>query len=116
VADVLEVLVEEGVAEPVAGIGEQRVDGPAVGRRVKLVDPLERREVGLDGLHLRAEGAKLLGRLMDLGLVGGDEKVEAVPGAFLGELVADAGRGSGDDRKRTGAGGHGCCSCYLGRC
>ena len=104
---VLEILVQEAVSEPMAGIGKKRPDRPALRRGVELVDPLERREVGLDGLHLRAEGAKLLGRLVDLGLVGGDEKVEAVPGAFLGELVADAGRGAGDDREGTGAGGHG---------
>ena len=30
-------------------------------------------------------------------LIGGDHKVEARPRAAFGELVADAGRGAGDD-------------------
>jgi hypothetical protein len=103
----LEVLVEKTLAEPVAGIGEQGVDRAALRRRVKLVHPLEGREVRRDGVHLRAEGAKLGGRFVDLRLVGGDREIEAVAGAFLGEFVADAGRGAGDDREGTGVGGHG---------
>ena len=37
-----EVLVEEGVAEAVAGVGEQRIDRPALGCGMQLVDAFER--------------------------------------------------------------------------
>jgi hypothetical protein len=45
---------------------------------------------------------------MDGSFIGSDEKVEAILGTLLGEFVADATRGTGDDhRERTAVRSHG---------
>ena len=71
-----EVLIEERAAEAVPGVGSSSVDRPAAGRREKLVDAFDRREVGLDRLDARADCAKSCGGGFDRRLVGGDEEVE----------------------------------------
>jgi len=111
VADVPEILVEEGFAEPVAGIRQKRIHPASSRGCVELVDAVKRREVGLDRLRLHAERAKLLRGLRDLRLVGRDDEVEAVLGANFGELIADAGGGAGDDRERA----RGCCHVKLSK-
>jgi hypothetical protein len=45
-----EVFVEEGVAQPASGIGQQRVDGPAARGGVQAVDSFHRRQVDLERL------------------------------------------------------------------
>ena len=82
-----------------SGIGQQRIDRPAFGSRIELVDALRRRKIGLDRLDLGAERLEFLGRVVDGGTVGGDQQIEAVPGAELRKFIADAGRGTGDDGK-----------------
>ena len=102
VPHIVEVLIEEALAEPVAGIGQERVHRPSPSGGVELVDALECRKVGLDRLGLDAERAELLRRLGDLRLVSSNEQIEAVLGADLGEFVADAGRSAGHDGKGSG--------------
>src|SRR5262249_222281 len=58
-------------------------------------------EVGLDGVDLGSEAAKVLRRLLDLRLVGGDQEVEAVLRAAVGELETDAGRSPRDNGQPT---------------
>src|SRR3954470_16119669 len=53
-----EVLVEEALAEAAAGVGEERLDRPALRGGVELVYALERREVGLHSVHGGAELAE----------------------------------------------------------
>jgi len=107
VEDVVEVLVEERVAEAVACVGEERVDGGSLHGRDEAPDAFEPREVGLDGVDADAQAAELLRRLRDLRPVGGDEQVEAVLCALAREVVADSGRRAGDDGERTVGRGHG---------
>ena len=101
-ADLREVLVEEGAAEPVAGVGEKRLDGPSADGGIEAVHTLQGREVGLHRLHPGAQGAKVPRGIVDFRLVGGDDEIEAVLGADTGEFVADAGGGAGNDGERTG--------------
>ena len=97
---VVEVLVEEALAEPAAGIGQQRIDRPAAGGGIELVDAFRRREIGLHRIDLpRRSSAQPGSRLLDLRLVGGDQQVEAVLARILGEFEADAGGSAGDDGK-----------------
>ncbi len=78
-------------AQPVTRVGEQRVNRAAFNRRAQLIDALQRGEVGFDRLDLRAEPAEGLRRFF-VRPVGGDHEVEAVLGAQLRKLVADAAR------------------------
>ena len=100
VPDLFEILVEKRFAETAAGIGEQRIDRSAVERAVEPVDAFGRGQVGLDRLDLHAFVCRSIARgFVDLRLVGGDDEIEAMLRALLGELEADAGRGAGDDGK-----------------
>jgi hypothetical protein len=76
--DIGEILVHESVAESPAGIGEQKLDLPAANRIVKGVDAFQCCQVSLDGYYLNRLPAQLFGRIFDLGLVGGDQKVKAL--------------------------------------
>ena len=82
----LEVLVEEGVAQAVAGVGEQRVD--RVGRRPPSTSsstPSSVARSACDGFDLGASPRELVcGLLRNLRLVGGDDEIEALLGAALG--------------------------------
>ena len=100
-----EILVEEGMPEAMAGIGEKRIDRPAFGSRIELVDALRRGKVDLDRLDRGAERLEFLGCVVDGGPVGGDQQIVAVLGAELGKFISDAGRGSGDDGERFGVSG-----------
>ena len=75
--------------------------GRSVRRRVELVDAFERREVRLDRVDSGAEFPECGRGLVDRGLVGGDHEIEAVLRAALSKLVADTGRGAGNDGERT---------------
>ncbi len=82
-------LVEEGAAETVAGIGAEQVDLTAARLLDQLVDALEGRQVDLQ--RLRVE------RRVGEGCVGGEQQIVAVLRGKLGELAADAGGSAGDD-------------------
>ncbi len=88
--DLLEVLIEEGLAEATAGIGEQRLDRPSPRSGIEPVDALDVGEISLDRVHLYAQRAEIIRRIIDRGFVGGDQKVEAVLGALAREFIADA--------------------------
>src|SRR5205085_8836348 len=75
VAHFVEVLVEESAAEALAGVGEKRLDRAAARRVDELVDAVAAGEIDLERLDLDTEPAQVLGRLLDLGAVGGDEQV-----------------------------------------
>ncbi len=101
------VLVQEAVAQPTPGIGQQRLNRAASGRRMQRVHALRRGQVRLHGTHGGAQLAELLGSVLDRRLVSGDQKVKAFPGAALRKRVADSGGGAGDDGKGTLAGRYG---------
>ena len=103
------------MTKPVSGIGAQYVDLAAVGGGKKLVDALDRRQVGFDRLDGRAELLEVRGGGLDQRLVGDDENVVAVLCRKRGEFEADAGRRAGDDREFAGCccGSHGSISSYL---
>jgi hypothetical protein len=62
-------------------VGEQRVYRSPLSRGVQFLDPLRGSEIGFDGFDINAESAKVLRRLANCRLVGGDQQVEAVFGA-----------------------------------
>ncbi len=66
---------------------------------MEFVPALQGREISLHGFDLGAELAELLRGLLDFGLVGRDEKVEAVFGTNSRKFIADSGRRAGHDRK-----------------
>ena len=100
-ADIGEVLIQEGMAQPVTCVGENGIDGAAVQRGADLVITFQCGEVGLDSIDLGAEGAELIGGLLDLRLVSGDDQVESFPGTAFGQFIADTGRSAGDDGERS---------------
>ena len=93
------VLVEKPVAEPPARVREQGVHWPAAGfdGAVKLFDAFLRRKIGFHRLDLRARASQFLRRRLDLGFVGGDDEIVAFARRVARKLIADAGRGAGDD-------------------
>lgn len=101
VPNLVEVLVQERPAEPVAGIGEQRLHRPAVDGRVELVDAIERRQVGFHGIDGCTQRAERLGTIVNGRLIGRDQQVEAATRGDDGEFEADAARGTGDNGKGT---------------
>ena len=70
VPDVVELLLEEGAAEAVAGVGEQRVDGAAPGRGIELIDAVLGREIDVERVDFGAGAAADLGDLEQPGGVG----------------------------------------------
>lgn len=102
--DLGKILIEKGLSQTAAGIGEQDLDRSAQPLRdaVELVDTIGAREVGFDRFDCRAEAAQFTRRLLDPRLVCGDDEVEAVLRAAFGEFVADAGRGAGDESQGAG--------------
>ena len=103
----VEILVEEGVPQAVSGVGQQGVDRPTADQGAEPIHALIGRQVDLQRLDLGAQGAKVAGGLVDLGPVSGDDQVVATLGAQPGQLIADAGRGAGDDGELAGQGGGG---------
>ena len=87
--DLVELLVEEGAAEAVAGIREQRVDGTALGRGVQLIDAVLRREIHFQRLDRGAGAAADVGDLGEAGGVRCQQQVVAVARRDDGELTAD---------------------------
>ena len=55
-----------------------------LGRGIQFLDPLRGGEVGFDGFDINTESAKVLRRLVNRRLVGGDQQVEAIFGATFG--------------------------------
>ena len=98
------VLIEEGAAEAVAGVGDEQVDFAAAGGVEQPVHSGKGGEVRLDVAYLHPVSFELA-RCIDQGRVGGDDQVVAVPGGEPGQLEADPARGSGDDREPA-------CSCH----
>jgi hypothetical protein len=101
VPDVIEILVEEGLAQASSGIGQLRLDRPPSRRDIELVDTFDRGEISLNGVHLYAQRTEIVRRIGDGRFVGDDQKVEAILGTLPGELVSDAARGAGDDCEGT---------------
>ena len=87
------------MTEAVTGIREQRIDVTIADRLDDHCNAFDGREVGLHRLDVHAAASKVFRRLFDLRLVRRDHEVVPVPGAQPRELEADAGRGTGDDRK-----------------
>ena len=86
VAHVVEVLIEKAFSQPSAGIGEQRIDRAPSHGGINLIDTLQGRQIRLDRIDIGAKLAELLRRLVDGRLVGGDDQIEPVSGAFLGQF------------------------------
>lgn len=100
----LEIFVEEGLAQTMAGVGQQRVDRPVGYDVEKLIDAFASGEIDLQMVDRRAHAAEGLGGLHDLGPIGGDHQVETILNAELGQFLADAGGGAGDEGERTDLG------------
>ena len=83
------------------GVSEQRLDRSSFSGGVEPVHAVERGKIDLEGLDRRAERAEVPRRVMDGRLIGGDQQIEPVFGAAFSQLIADAGRRSGDDGEWT---------------
>jgi hypothetical protein len=97
VPDVSEILVEEGLAQAQAGIGQQRFDRASSGGGIQRVNALNRGEIGLDSVHACAERTQFARRIIDGGFIRDDEQIEAVVRTLPRKFVADAARGAGND-------------------
>src|SRR5688500_74614 len=64
-AHLREVLVEECLSEAVPSVCHESVNGPAFHGGVKLVPPLQRGQVGLDGVDTRPERAAPASSMFD---------------------------------------------------
>src|SRR5690606_30026633 len=106
-ADFVPVLVDEGMTEAAAGIGEESGDRTAGGGGDECVHAICRGEIGLYRFDPDAGSGEPAGGLADRGFVGGDHEIEAVHRTDASEFVADAGRGAGDDGEGAGIGCHG---------
>ena len=106
----LEVDLHEGAAGADAGVQGGRVEPPPglLDPPPQLLDPVGRREVHADGLDPRAPSdCSSATAAVEPLVLGGDDQVEAVLGALLGELPADAARGPGDESEVAGVHGGG---------
>jgi hypothetical protein len=90
VLDVLEILFQECLAQPVASVGEQRVHRPLRDQLHQAFDALLARQFALHRLDGGAERAAILGCLFQR-LVGREHQIEAVLGTALGQVESDAG-------------------------
>lgn len=102
-----EVLIEEALAETVAGIGAEDRDRTAetIHLGAEPIDALEGGEVGLDGVHRRAGGSERLRRSLDLRFVSGNDELESVLPQQQRQFIADAGgRACYDGEGRVGGG------------
>ena len=93
VAHVLEVLIEKAVSQPMARIGEQRIDGPACRRGPQLIHARGRRQVCFDDGDVRAETAEAVGGGLNLRAIGGDQQIESLLRTDRGQFESDARRG-----------------------
>src|SRR6185295_10583655 len=95
-----EVLIEKGLTEPVAGVGEQRIDvAPAKGH-IQVIDAVDGRQIDLHSIDLGTERRKLRGGSIQ-GAIGGHDEIETVGRALARELEADTARRSSDDSEWT---------------
>ena len=101
VVDCREILVEKALAEAASGIGEEQINRPLGEGIAEPVDAFDGGKVRLDRVSLDANRAEIGRGLMDRRFVGGNDKVEAVPGALHPKFIADAGGSAGDDGQRT---------------
>src|SRR5215218_11495838 len=72
------ILIKEGLAKPMACVGQQGGNGPIADRVVESVDTLYRGEVCLNRLRISAEHPKILCGVNDFGLIGGDHQIETI--------------------------------------
>jgi hypothetical protein len=79
----------KSLSEAMTGIGEERIHGAALSHGMERVDAGGRRQVSLHGLDLDAELPQGQGRVVNLGLVRGDQGVVPVIDAALRQLVPD---------------------------
>jgi len=73
---------------------------------VKLINAPRGGKIRLDRPHLGAHPTQIIGRILDLGLVGGDHEVISLLRRNASELIAYARRSPGDDGKSSYIGGH----------
>ena len=94
--DCVKVLFQKAFAQPVPGIGQQRIDRAALQRRAQLWSTPSRLASCLHRLDLRAKSQKVPSRFLQR-LVGRHQQVKTIFSAALGQVVANARRGAGDD-------------------
>ena len=58
--DIIEILIEKTFAQSTPGIGQQRLDWTIANRRIELVDAVDLREFGLQGLDFAPSASKSL--------------------------------------------------------
>ena len=80
------------MTEPAPGVRQQVAHLATVRRSEQTIDALGGGEVGLQRVDLGARGPKLVGRPLDLRLIGHDDEVEPFVDAAAGELAPDAGK------------------------
>ena len=66
VSGILEVLIEKPMAQPMAGIGEQRVDRPARRSGPELIHTLRRRQIRFNDGDVRSKTAESIGGRLNL--------------------------------------------------
>jgi hypothetical protein len=94
-----EVLVQEGVAQAVTGVGQQQVDRPAACRFVQPRHAVMGGQVDAQRRDVAAAGTQRDTDLIDRWLIGSDQQVVAFAGTQPRQLQADAGGSAGDQRQ-----------------
>ena len=89
---VLEVLVEKGVSQPVSGIGQQRINGPAGCRGPELIDAGGRGQIGLHDLDGRATLATTISGGLDFRPIRSNQQIKSFLGANRRQFESNARR------------------------
>jgi hypothetical protein len=97
IARILEILIEESLAKTAPGICQEGVDPATIDLFVELVDAFDRREFGLNRLDPAALAAQLVCGVVNFQLVGRDQQIKVMFGAFPRQFEADAGGSAGDN-------------------
>jgi hypothetical protein len=81
------------MAQPSSGVGHQYIHRSALGGCVKLIDAFRGSEVDVEGLNGTPAlfTSQLLGRVVNLGLVGSYQQIIAFTGTEPREFEADTG-------------------------
>ncbi len=96
----IERLLEEGSAEAVAGIGDQRIHAATIQLLREALDPLEGGQVGLDRFSA-ATASLQVGHGSTQRSVGSEDQIESVFGAFTREREPYAARSACYDGQWT---------------
>jgi hypothetical protein len=89
---VVEVLVEKGVSQPVSGIGQQRINGPARCRGPQLIHAGGRGQIGLHDLYGCAKLATAIGRGLDFRPIRSNQQIKSFLGANRRQFESNARR------------------------